>query len=130
MRGRRSRSGSRTTTKNVRTAACSTVPQRSSQRRLRASTEMKWGKRPQTPAPCPTPPSPLQRKAWGANRNRRKSHYPWTKDGGQVTLLMAVDPATDSSADASKLIALENAWNQAQLHHDAKAVSNLVSDGF
>src|SRR5277367_5101139 len=84
MRGRRSRSGSRTTTKNVRTAACSTVPQRSSQPRLRASTEMKWGKRPQTPAPCPTPPSPLQRKAWGANRNRRKSHYPWTKDGGQV----------------------------------------------
>ena len=46
------------------------------------------------------------------------------------TLLMAVDPANDSSADASKLIALENAWNQAQLHHDAKAVSNLVSDGF
>ena len=21
----------------------------------------------------------------GANKNRRKSHYPWTKDGGQVT---------------------------------------------
>ena len=30
----------------------------------------------------------------------------------------------------SKLIALENAWNQAQVHHDAKAVSNLVSDSF
>jgi hypothetical protein len=43
MRGRRSRSGSRTTTKSVRTAACSTVPLWSSQRRLRASTEMKWG---------------------------------------------------------------------------------------
>jgi hypothetical protein len=35
--------------------------------------------------PCPTPPSPLRRKACGANKNRRKSHYPWTKDGGQVT---------------------------------------------
>ena len=48
------------------------------------------------------------------------------------TLLMARDPApaNDPSAQASRLIALENAWNQAQLHHDAKAVSNLVSDGF
>jgi ketosteroid isomerase-like protein len=45
-------------------------------------------------------------------------------------LLMARDPAYDNFADASKLIALENAWNQAQLHHDAKAVSNLVSDNF
>ena len=45
-------------------------------------------------------------------------------------LLMARDPANDATADASKLIALENAWNQAQLHHDAKAVNNLVSDGF
>jgi ketosteroid isomerase-like protein len=46
------------------------------------------------------------------------------------SLLMARDPANENTADASKLIALENAWNQAQLHHDAKAVSNLVSDGF
>lgn len=38
------------------------------------------------PAPCPTPPSPL-RKTSGANNNRRKSHYPWTKNGGQVTLV-------------------------------------------
>ena len=45
-------------------------------------------------------------------------------------LLMARDPANDGTADASKLIALENAWNQAQLHHDAKALNNLVSDGF
>ena len=82
---RRSPSGSRTTTKCVRTAACGTVHQWSSPRRLRASTEMKWGKRPQTPAPCPTPPSPLRERHGGANKNRRKSHYPWTKDGGQVT---------------------------------------------
>ena len=44
-------------------------------------------------------------------------------------LLMARNP-DDSSADASKLIALENAWNQAQLHHDAKALNTLVSDSF
>ncbi len=45
-------------------------------------------------------------------------------------LLVARGGANDVSAEASRLIALENAWNQAQLHHDAKAVSNLVSDGF
>src|ERR1700737_5243361 len=46
------------------------------------------------------------------------------------SLLMARDPAKDSDADSGKLIALENAWNQAQLHHDAKALNNLVSDTF
>lgn len=45
-------------------------------------------------------------------------------------LLVAWDRANDVSAEASRLIALENAWNQAQLRHDAKAVSDLVSDGF
>jgi hypothetical protein len=45
-------------------------------------------------------------------------------------LFLAWVPENNVTADATKLIALENAWNQAQLHHDAKAVSNLVSDGF
>ncbi|MGH9546751.1 MAG: nuclear transport factor 2 family protein [Terriglobales bacterium] len=45
-------------------------------------------------------------------------------------LLVARSGANDASGEASRLIALENAWNQAQLHHDAKAVSDLVSDGF
>ena len=40
------------------------------------------------------------------------------------------NPSKDSAADESKLIALENLWNQAQLHHDAKAVNQLVSDTF
>jgi hypothetical protein len=39
-------------------------------------------------------------------------------------------PANETSVEASKLIALENAWNQAQLHHDAKALDSLVSDAF
>ncbi len=39
-----------------------------------------------TPAPCPTPPSPLRRQRCGANKTRRKSHYPWTKNGGQVRI--------------------------------------------
>src|SRR6266542_3892965 len=103
MRGRRSPSGSRTTTKSGRTAACSTVPQGSSQFRLRASTERKWGKRAQTPAPCPTPPSPLPNEGCGENKNRRKSHYPRTKDGGQVTpttgALLIENEAFTSSRD-------------------------------
>ncbi|HMH05520.1 MAG TPA: nuclear transport factor 2 family protein, partial [Terriglobales bacterium] len=45
-------------------------------------------------------------------------------------LLMARDPTNDSAAEASKLIALENAWNQAQLHHDSKALNGLISDAF
>jgi hypothetical protein len=38
--------------------------------------------------------------------------------------------APHATATESKLIALENAWNQAQLHHDAKALENLVGDRF
>jgi Domain of unknown function (DUF4440) len=41
-----------------------------------------------------------------------------------------VDAAGSSDAERSKLIALENAWNQAQLHHDSKALNALVSDSF
>ncbi|HEY7616815.1 MAG TPA: nuclear transport factor 2 family protein [Terriglobales bacterium] len=38
--------------------------------------------------------------------------------------------SADTTAEESKLIALENAWNQAQLHHDSKALDSLVSDRF
>lgn len=37
---------------------------------------------------------------------------------------------TGTAADESRLIALENAWNQAQLHHDAKALQDLVAESF
>lgn len=46
------------------------------------------------------------------------------------SLLMARYAVNQNTPEASRLIALENAWNQAQLHHDAKAVSDLVSDAF
>jgi ketosteroid isomerase-like protein len=46
------------------------------------------------------------------------------------SMLTARDPGKDADADAGKPIALENAWNQAQLYHDAKALNNLVSDEF
>jgi hypothetical protein len=35
-----------------------------------------------------------------------------------------------ATATESKLIALENAWNQAQIHHDAGALQNLVGERF
>src|SRR4051794_30313627 len=38
--------------------------------------------------------------------------------------------AEPTNADHTKIIALENAWNQAQLHHDSKALETLVSDTF
>jgi Domain of unknown function (DUF4440) len=44
--------------------------------------------------------------------------------------LLTASNAANESSDATKLIALENAWNQAQLHHDSQALDSLVSDGF
>jgi ketosteroid isomerase-like protein len=35
-----------------------------------------------------------------------------------------------SAADESKILALENAWNQAQLHHDAAALDELLPATF
>jgi ketosteroid isomerase-like protein len=36
----------------------------------------------------------------------------------------------DTAAAETKIIALENAWNQAQLHHDAKVLDSLITDDF
>lgn len=35
-----------------------------------------------------------------------------------------------ATSEESKLVALENVWNQAQLHHDSQALKSLVSDSF
>ena len=35
-----------------------------------------------------------------------------------------------SSADKSMVLALESAWNQAELHHDANAVAKVLADNF
>lgn len=47
-----------------------------------------------------------------------------------LTLASAQAQADHSAVNESKLVALENAWNQAQLHHDAQALGTLVSDSF
>ena len=44
--------------------------------------------------------------------------------------LPSVVAAQDLRADESKIIAMENAWNQAQIQHDAKALDLMLADGF
>jgi len=46
------------------------------------------------------------------------------------SLVSVPNPTSDSTADQTKLIALENAWNQAQLHHDDRALDGLIPDTF
>ena len=47
-----------------------------------------------------------------------------------VCLMFIGTSLGDALADQGKLLALENAWNQAQLHHDARAVEGLISENF
>jgi ketosteroid isomerase-like protein len=42
----------------------------------------------------------------------------------------AQDKARSSAEDKSMILALENAWNQAELHHDAAAVDAILADTF
>jgi ketosteroid isomerase-like protein len=45
-------------------------------------------------------------------------------------LLAGQASARDAKAEKSMIIALENAWNQAQIHRDGEALNRLVSDTF
>jgi hypothetical protein len=42
----------------------------------------------------------------------------------------AQDNARGSAADKSMILAMENAWNQAELHHDAAAADAILADTF
>ncbi|HZQ25003.1 MAG TPA: nuclear transport factor 2 family protein [Terriglobales bacterium] len=46
-----------------------------------------------------------------------------------TALLLSV-PVISFAQDPSKVIAMENAWNQAELHNDAAAVELLLTDDF
>lgn len=46
------------------------------------------------------------------------------------SLAGAQNPASATKGTDTLLIALENGWNQAQLHHDSKALDGLVADTF
>lgn len=47
-----------------------------------------------------------------------------------VSVANAQTSTTSSHQNEGMLIALENTWNQAQLHHDSKALESLVADTF
>jgi uncharacterized protein DUF4440 len=51
-----------------------------------------------------------------------------------ILVALAAVPATaqvpDVKSQRSKLIALENAWNQAQIHRDGKALDTLIGEKF
>lgn len=47
-----------------------------------------------------------------------------------VMLAAGLASARDTSAERSMLIALENAWNQAQMHRDGEALNRLIVDTF
>lgn len=47
-----------------------------------------------------------------------------------AALVSGQGPSAAGRADESKILALENGWNQAQVHHDAKALESLVADSF
>jgi hypothetical protein len=44
--------------------------------------------------------------------------------------LVQAQKSSSSHGNESLLMALENAWNQAQLHHDSKALDELIADTF
>jgi len=46
------------------------------------------------------------------------------------SLLWLAAMAGAQSAEESKIIAMENAWNQAQVQHDSKALELMVADTF
>ncbi len=47
-----------------------------------------------------------------------------------IALLLSPLAQAAEKADESKIVALENAWNQAQLHHNSTAVASMISDNF
>ena len=46
------------------------------------------------------------------------------------TLIAAAQNAPDAAADKSMILALESAWNQAEIHHDATAAASIMADTF
>ena|SRR5215813_1996668 len=47
-----------------------------------------------------------------------------------TAILIARSQISEVDVDRTKLLALESAWNQAQLHHDADAVGQLLPEGY
>src|SRR5579864_8052427 len=46
------------------------------------------------------------------------------------TFIAVAQNAPDAAADKSMILALESAWNQAEIHHDANAAASIMADTF
>jgi ketosteroid isomerase-like protein len=46
------------------------------------------------------------------------------------TFITVAQNAPDAAADKSMILALESAWNQAEIHHDATAAAAILADTF
>jgi ketosteroid isomerase-like protein len=46
------------------------------------------------------------------------------------TLMAVAQNAPDSASNKSMILALESAWNQAEIHHDANAAASIMTDTF
>ena len=46
------------------------------------------------------------------------------------TLVVVAQNVPDGAADKSMILALESAWNQAEIHHDATAAAAIMTDTF
>jgi len=49
---------------------------------------------------------------------------------GIIALFLSPLAHAAGQADESRILALENAWNQAQLHHNSTAVASMLPDTF
>ena len=47
-----------------------------------------------------------------------------------IAISAAAQNTRNASADQSMILALENSWNQAELHHDAEAADAILADRF
>ena len=47
-----------------------------------------------------------------------------------MTLAPRANPGGPQADDATKIVALENLWNQMQLNHDAPAMEKMIDDDF
>ncbi len=77
------------------------------------------------------------RPVWREDCHRRRRSSP-TMQAGVVACLLwlacslagAQNPTASTHGNETVLIALENGWNQAQLHHDSKALELFLADTF
>jgi ketosteroid isomerase-like protein len=47
-----------------------------------------------------------------------------------LVVALGANPGVPQAEDATKIVALENLWNQTQLNHDAPAMEKMIDDDF